>query len=475
MKEKIFAFVSKHRFALAATGLFLVSAFALFFGLWKLPINSWDEARHGVNAYEMIQHHDYVANYYHGILDYWNLKPPLSYYSIILAYWIFGYNAFALRFFSAFCFLLIEAMVLFYVRHKYGNGPALLSMVSLMGCWMLFIYHGARSGDADALFMFFFAGGYISLSLSSEKPNWILPAGLCFACMFLTKSWHAICFIPLVFFYLLWTKGFKNVGWWRLILFFLLALGPIGIWVLVRYHFDGWTFLRQMVEYDLLNRSSNQIEGHQSTPFFYLKSIAFNPPLLIGTALGIAYFILVLKRKQKLSNEAKLTIIAILSIFGLFTLSSTRLDWYVFNGYIPLCICTGVLLPRFIVFLGQKEKPKLKKASIIVSSLALSISSLVSCSCGFMEPKGTEYDQIISGVTLRKYSTVYVLREGPDMQGFLLTLELYYDATYWIGTFDDFVGNPNSYMVISPLEIPSVYVNVFPVINVAGGFVLLSH
>ena len=74
----------------------LLMALIVFFSFWRLDaayVNSWDEARHGVNAYEMMQNGNYVVNTYGYETDYWNYKPPFSFYGVMLGYKLFGYSS----------------------------------------------------------------------------------------------------------------------------------------------------------------------------------------------------------------------------------------------------------------------------------------------------------------------------------------------------------------------------------------------
>lgn len=64
----------------AAAGAFDSGGFLLFTNLGETGISDCDEARHGINAYEMMQSGDYVVTTYRGEPDYWNLKPPLTDY-----------------------------------------------------------------------------------------------------------------------------------------------------------------------------------------------------------------------------------------------------------------------------------------------------------------------------------------------------------------------------------------------------------
>lgn len=64
-------------------------------------LSDWDEARHGVSAYEMLRNGEPVVSTWQYEPDYWNLKPPLSEWFIMLGYRIFAFNAWGLRFYSA--------------------------------------------------------------------------------------------------------------------------------------------------------------------------------------------------------------------------------------------------------------------------------------------------------------------------------------------------------------------------------------
>ena len=50
--------------------IFSITCFCLFFRLDAPKVVDYDEARHGINAYEMIQNDDYLVHTYEGELDY---------------------------------------------------------------------------------------------------------------------------------------------------------------------------------------------------------------------------------------------------------------------------------------------------------------------------------------------------------------------------------------------------------------------
>ncbi len=133
--------------------LLSLAATLLFWKISTRGINEWDEARNGVNAYEMYHRGDFINLYYGGKPDTWNAKPPLLIWLICVCYKIFGFNAFALRFPSALAALgsLFFAFKLF--RKAVRKDAALYACAMLISCKALIGGHIGLTGDFDALLL----------------------------------------------------------------------------------------------------------------------------------------------------------------------------------------------------------------------------------------------------------------------------------------------------------------------------------
>lgn len=92
--------------------------FLLFYNLGNVSAENWDEARHGISAYEMLKNKNFIINTYNYEPDLWNLKPPFSFWMESISFSLFGYNLFAFRLPSAIAmFLTFGSISIFYIKH----------------------------------------------------------------------------------------------------------------------------------------------------------------------------------------------------------------------------------------------------------------------------------------------------------------------------------------------------------------------
>ena len=170
--------------------LALMTAFLCFRCLGIKAIDSWDEARHGISAYEMLKNGNFLVNTYLNEPDYWNVKPPVSFWSIMAGFTLFGYTSVGLRFFSALAYLITTVVTGLFAR-RYGKLTSLLVMAFLCANYFPFKAHLVRAGDADSLYLLFFALAMLAMLKIRENGRMLYVCGLCFSLAFLTKSFHA--------------------------------------------------------------------------------------------------------------------------------------------------------------------------------------------------------------------------------------------------------------------------------------------
>lgn len=370
--KKMNDFVEKYYWFIFA-GLAVLAAMLCFLRLDVGYVASWDEARHGISAYEMIQNKNYIVNTFNYDVDYWNLKPPLSFYGIMLGFGIFGYSVMGLRFYSALSYFLICILCSLYVKKHHSKMSSLLTLAFLCCNHMMLETHGARAGDADALYQLFFTIAMLAMMKIPEKHSRSYICGACFSLAFLTKSYHAGIILAIGGLYMLITgiiKKFKVKEW----IFFVLSVTiPAGIWMIARFTQDGLTFFMTMLSEDVLSRSSVASEGHTGSPFFYIQRYFLDGGmiywLLLLVILGAGIY-LVLKKKKSLKPYTGY-LLWIFVPLAAFSAVSTKLNWYNYPILVPLCMLAAIAIGKFLE--NEACSLKMKKAVLAVTLLAVAV------------------------------------------------------------------------------------------------------
>ncbi|MCM2533107.1 glycosyltransferase family 39 protein [Neobacillus pocheonensis] len=336
--------------------LLALSGFNLFYHLGNFPIYSWDEARHGVSAYEMIRNGNFIVNTYRDKVDYWNLKPLLSFWTIMVGYKIAGFNALGLRLFSAIFAMLTIIMVAVFAFKKFGKLASIISTIALSTSTQFLINHSSRTGDADSLFVCLFTIAILSLLQWNQNHKWLYISGLAFAFAFLTKSWHAGNIAIIIGLFLFFTGKYKMLSLKNWIILCMCMVLPILVWGVIRFQYDGLAFFKGMILYDLLHRSTSSIEGHVGGIFYYVSIISRFSIfwIIVLCLLGLLFlFNRDFSFKKIIASEKRNYMIGIclwvLIPFILFSIASTKVRWYILPIYPALSLAVGALASKFLI------------------------------------------------------------------------------------------------------------------------------
>lgn len=341
--------------ALLAAGFvlgILLLGLLCFYKLGVGELCDWDEARHAVSAYEMIQTGEPIVTTYEYSNDYWNLKPPLSEWLIALGYKVFGCNTVGLRFYSAVSMFLAALAVAAFLRRRYGRVEAVFSLYAFMAVSTLFSYHAARHGDADALFILCYTLSLVCLCEGRRDFRWVYGACLAFSFAFLAKGFHAGTIAVTVLLMLLLLGYFPRMKFRRYALCALCSLGPAGCWALARLWKDGPKFLISMFTYDVVARATGNPEGHAALPIHFFGVILHTNSLLYLLAIGL----LILfggwywlrhegtSRPAFLDSDLFLSVLAVAVPFLIFSAAKTKIDWYILPLYPALVLWASISL-----------------------------------------------------------------------------------------------------------------------------------
>ncbi len=350
-------------FQLLCVCLFAWLAFLCFYKLDVKYVDPWDEARHGVNAYEMLKQGSLVKSTYLYQTDYYNLKPPLSMWSIMLSMVLFGKSVWTLRLASVICYLCLALCVVCFARKRYGRLPALFSLALLCANTTPFIAHMVRAGDADSLYVLLFSLAMICMLQIRDDHRKLYLCGFLFALAFLTKSFHAGLIAVIGGLYLLLTGLFKKVRLKEYVIFILSFGAPIGLWVIARLCTDGTAFLKEMWLTDVLGRSQSGF-GSNEAGFsyyfsYYLGNMSGKVPvyrvvlgLLLVSCLILAVMSFVQKQRTKHGADGNGTKSVKDDMIGFslwilipalaFSVVRTKLLWYEYPAITALLITAGI-------------------------------------------------------------------------------------------------------------------------------------
>lgn len=334
-----------------------------FYHLGEAGTHNTDEARHIANAYEMFKKSEIWIHTYKYETDYFNYKPPLSMWCIMLCFRLFGISSFSMRLYSAVAWMLLYLIFTVFLWKKWGWSLAMIFSLAFVSGPDLFLFHGARSADADALYLLLYTCAIICLYLAEEKPHYLIPFGFLASLCFLTKCLHVatlivifICYLPRLY------KRIKLKHWLGGI-----AAGviPTGIWAGVRFSFDGFAFFAGMLGREVVDRveeSSNYL-GYL---FYLLKQ----PVCVIAiAAICVSCFFSVEFPKRKnvdirkigeaagdreicrlcrkiVNGQGYLFFLWFLVPFVIYSLSGAFMEWYSYSCFLALYALAAVEITK---------------------------------------------------------------------------------------------------------------------------------
>ena len=362
-------------YAAAVLLLFLLAGYNLFVNLNEQTIIIWDEARHGVNAYEMLRNNDWVVNTYQGEPDFFNLKPPLSMWNIMISFKLFGFTSFAFRLPSAVCILLNFLALTLWTRKRYGRLASLIALLLVATNPLMYQSHAGRTGDADAVFQLLSTLGMLCMLDSERDIRRLYGSAVCFGLAFLAKSVHAA-LIPLVcLLYLVCTGQIKKLRLKNYLLLLLFGLLPILPWAVARYLRDGSSFFIGMYATDILERAAHTLVVEQPRWYSAFLRLPQNPTVyfcILICAMGLGARLIT---RNKLSKEhVGLALWAVVPP-AVFCLSRIIHTWYVMTILFALPIAAGIS----VAFLLKGPKLRLIKAAFC-AALAVGAAFQVSVS-----------------------------------------------------------------------------------------------
>jgi 4-amino-4-deoxy-L-arabinose transferase-like glycosyltransferase len=328
--------------------LFLLLAyFPIFLHLDSAPVSIWDESLFAMRAYFMLMEGGYLPNfdYFPGMTNYPNLKPPLGTFFQALSFKLFGFNELALRLPIALFVLSSCALLL---RWGWQLGQSLwigiaASLILLTSTGYV-SPHVARTGDQDVMLAFWvFAATYAFYQYYCRKKAiflWLMTA--CLLAAFFTKSIVAFFFLPG---YLVFLISQKQLGFVlrqkQLYLNIITSVGIIvGYYLVMDHHFPG--FWRGVSE-TVFGRYTAERNGLHQAFYYYFKQLATREFVPWIALLFIQLIQLWRLKKQYPFFELCILLwCCLLSHLFIISFSATKLSWYEAAIYLPAALLASI-------------------------------------------------------------------------------------------------------------------------------------
>lgn len=229
-------FFHKFRLDILNLGFLTLLSPLYFYKLGQSSLSSWDEAWYGSIAGNILQSGNFLILWWNGSI--YSDHPPAGFWIIALGQSVLGINEFGSRIGSAIFGMLGLYLVYLLGKEMFSRVVGFTSALALSSTYW-YLYR-ARSGNLDIfLTVFFVLTFYLAIKASSEK-KFLIPFGLSFGLLVLTKSTIPFAIIPALI-VIFWKSNIKVKDLIKPVLVFILLIFP---WFIAQYVYKPAAFFK---------------------------------------------------------------------------------------------------------------------------------------------------------------------------------------------------------------------------------------
>lgn len=326
------------------------SSFIVFYNLGNNSLHTIDEALYATISREMLITGDWITPHLQG-KPYFN-KPPLKFWLTAFCFRFFGTSEWVIRFWSAASAVACVFFTVLLAKELFGEKEALWSGFSLTTCFHFIYEHCAKTGEMDAILLFFLVSSLYLLIRSEKTPYLLLVSLSIMGLASLTKNFAGFLPFEIGFLYLLVTGKWRNYSASRVIqavlLFLIISTGWIITMILIHQNaFINEFFLHQVYERATSTKYFPSIDRAQSLTggmFFIGKKIlkGFYPwSLLLLPCLVWTFFHIPRWKK----DCRILPLLWFMSFGTLLLFLKNKLQWYI----LPIYPAASILIGKFVI------------------------------------------------------------------------------------------------------------------------------
>ncbi len=331
----------------ALRALLFASVVLLFVDLGASTIWDANEAFYVETPRQMVLTGDYVSPSFNGQPRF--NKPVLSYWVVAGFYKVFGISVASERLAIGFGALMLIAATYVIGRTIANRDTGVLAALIVASAPRVMLW--SRRIFIDVYFASFLAVALMGLVLARAHPEHrrrylvVLYVGLGLA--MLTKGPAAIVLPGAVLcVFLFWTRQFAELRTMMLPTGLVIVAAIVAPWYVLDYQQYGWAHIREFFVGENVGRFAETYGVQHRSPYFYLGVLATDLTpwaLFLPAALWAAW--------RARCPQTRLLIAWVAVFVGVFTLSSTKQDLYIF----PIVPAVAVLIADVIAGAGESR------------------------------------------------------------------------------------------------------------------------
>lgn len=317
----------------------VAAIFIVFFGIGSTPLLDPDEPVYAETAREMLQTKDFLSPRIFG--DFWYDKPPMYYWLVALAQFIFGDSEFAARFPAGVMACGTSVMVYVAGTKLFGERAGFWSAMILTSC-VQFFYMG-KAAVTDTTLLFFMTGALLSFI---HKRYWLMY--ICMALATVTKGPIGIVFPgAIIFLYLLVMGQLREILRMHVIRGLLLYFVLAAPWYYAMYTVHGMEFINTFLGFHNLTRFTTAEHANRVTFWYYF------PVIILGMFPWTGMLLQAIKasiRDSRIDDMRNLIFLHVWWVFVLlfFTICKTKLVSYILPLFPALAMIIGWNIARML-------------------------------------------------------------------------------------------------------------------------------
>ena len=337
--------------------LIMLAIALIFINLGKNSLITWDESIYALISKNIVNSKEFMTLYWDKI---WFEKPPLYFWVTAAFMDIFGIAEFSARLLSALSGLGMVIITIVFTRKIYGKNSAYLAGFILLTTTQ-FLYY-ARTSMLDVTSSFFITAALALYYLSPRRVIHLALVGILIGLAGMTKGIIFVLPLAVILSYeairgLLIEKNIKTTVATLLKVFLTTAFFALLVilpWHLYMINAHGKAFINSYFFYHILERASTSIEDKGKPFLWYLVVLKVSMRLWFLLLIPSMLFAITAVVKKDLLAKINIylsskevdgllfILLWALIPFFFFSISVSKLIWYIMPLYAPLAIICGV-------------------------------------------------------------------------------------------------------------------------------------